>query len=86
MKYPLPNRKATTSKIGRGGNGFVFTIYHGKKQYAVKQVTIVTTVHALVLLLHTSVNVLLESIMCTTVNIVIIMILFVNRLCIDLMK
>ena len=37
-KYPLPSGKATNSKIGRGGNGFVFTIYHGKKQYAVKQV------------------------------------------------
>ena len=37
-KYLLPSGKATNSKIGRGGNGFVFTMYHGKKQYAVKQV------------------------------------------------
>ena len=40
MKYPLPNGKASNSKIGKGGNGFVFIIYHGKKQYAVKQVII----------------------------------------------
>ena len=40
IKYPLPSEKATNSKIGRGGNGFVFIIYHGKKEYAVKQVFI----------------------------------------------
>jgi len=40
MKYPLPNEKAATSKIGKGGNGSVFTMYHEKKQYAVKQVHI----------------------------------------------
>ena len=38
MKYPLPAGRATDSKIGKGGNGFVFTIYHEKKQYAVKKV------------------------------------------------
>jgi len=35
----LPNGKATDAKIGKGGNGFVFTIYHERKQYAVKKVT-----------------------------------------------
>ena len=38
IKYPLPNEKAATSKIGKGGNGSVFIIYHEKKQFAVKQV------------------------------------------------
>ena len=38
MKYPLPNERAATSKIGKGGNGSVFIIYHEKKQFAVKQV------------------------------------------------
>lgn len=38
MKYPLPNAKAAASKIGKGGNGSVFVLYHEKKQYAVKQV------------------------------------------------
>ena len=37
IKYPLPTGKATDSKIGKGGNGFVFTIYHERKQYAVKK-------------------------------------------------
>jgi len=40
MKYPLPTEKTTVSKIGKGGNGFVFTLYHEKKQYAVKKVSI----------------------------------------------
>ena len=40
MKYPLPSGKATDSKIGKGGNGFVFTIYHRKKKYAAKKVWI----------------------------------------------
>jgi len=30
----------TNPKIGKGGNGFVFTMYHGKKQYAVKKVSL----------------------------------------------
>ncbi|XP_065897041.1 uncharacterized protein [Dysidea avara] len=37
VKYPLPSGKAVNSKIGKGGNGFVFTIYHQRKQYAVKK-------------------------------------------------
>ena len=36
-KYPLPNKKAMEGKIGKGGNGFVFTMYHERKQYAVKK-------------------------------------------------
>ena len=39
IKYPLPSMKAASSQIGKGGNGFVFTMYHGKKQYAVKKVS-----------------------------------------------
>jgi len=38
IKYPLPTGKATNSRIGKGGNGFVFTIYHEKRVYAVKKV------------------------------------------------
>ena len=38
MKYPLPTEKATVARIGKGGNGFVFTLYHEKKHYAVKKV------------------------------------------------
>ena len=37
IKYPLPTAKATNAKIGKGGNGFVFTMYHEKKEYAVKK-------------------------------------------------
>ena len=37
IKYPLPKAKATNAKIGKGGNGFVFTMYHENKEYAVKQ-------------------------------------------------
>ena len=36
-KYPLPSAKASERKIGRGGNGFVFTIFHNRKEYAVKK-------------------------------------------------
>ena len=42
IKYPLPGRKATAVKLGKGGNGFVFSIFHNGKEYAVKKVTIVT--------------------------------------------
>ena len=38
MKYPLPSRKATAIKLGKGGNGFVFAIFHNGKEYAVKKV------------------------------------------------
>jgi len=38
MKYPLPSRKATAIKLGKGGNGFVFSIFHNGKEYAVKKV------------------------------------------------
>jgi len=38
MKYPLPSRKATAVKLGKGGNGFVFAIFHNGKEYAVKKV------------------------------------------------
>ena len=38
MKYPLPTRKATDNRIGKGGNGFVFTIIHARREYAVKKV------------------------------------------------
>ena len=31
-----------SSKIGKGGNGFVFTMYHDRKQYAVKKVNVFT--------------------------------------------
>jgi len=34
----VPAGKAVNSKIGKGGNGFVFTMYHDRKQYAVKKV------------------------------------------------
>ncbi len=37
IKYPLPKDNAASVRIGKGGNGFVFTMYHEKKQYAVKQ-------------------------------------------------
>ena len=40
MKYPIPSGKATDNKIGKGGNGFVFTMYHERRQYAVKKVII----------------------------------------------
>ena len=38
IKYPLPSRKATAIKLGKGGNGFVFAIFHNSKEYAVKEV------------------------------------------------
>ena len=38
IKYPLPSRKATAIKLGKGGNGFVFAIFHNGKEYAVKKV------------------------------------------------
>ena len=41
MKYPLPTRKATDNRIGKGGNGFVFTIIHARREYAVKKVGVV---------------------------------------------
>ena len=28
-----------SNKIGKGGNGFVFTMYHERKQFAVKKVS-----------------------------------------------
>ena len=37
-KYPLPSRKAAAVKLGKGGNGFVFSIFHNGKEYAVKKV------------------------------------------------
>ena len=37
-KYPLPSKKATAVKLGIGGNGFVFAIFHNGKEYAVKKV------------------------------------------------
>ncbi|XP_065899562.1 mitogen-activated protein kinase 12-like isoform X2 [Dysidea avara] len=37
MKYPLPTRRAANNRIGKGGNGFVFIIYHSGKEYAVKK-------------------------------------------------
>ena len=37
IKYPLPSRKATAVKLGKGGNGFVFAIFHNGKEYAVKK-------------------------------------------------
>ena len=37
IKYPLPNRKAIASRLGKGGNGFVFTIFHNNKEFAVKK-------------------------------------------------
>ena len=40
IKYPLPSRKATAVKLGKGGNGFVFAIFHNGKEYAVKKVRI----------------------------------------------
>ncbi len=36
-KYPLPGPKATIEKIGKGGNGFVFAIFHNGKEFAVKK-------------------------------------------------
>ena len=36
-KYPLPTGKATDTKIGKGGNGFVFSMYHENEQFAVKK-------------------------------------------------
>jgi len=38
MKYPLPTRKATNNRIGKGGNGLVFILFHGGREYAVKKV------------------------------------------------
>ena len=40
IRYPLPAEKATVARIGKGGNGFVFTLYHEKRQYAVKKVQV----------------------------------------------
>ncbi|XP_065897039.1 uncharacterized protein [Dysidea avara] len=37
MKYPIPSGRANDNKIGKGGNGFVFTMYHERRQYAVKK-------------------------------------------------
>ena len=37
IKYPLPSRVAADSKIGKGGNGYVFLIYHKGVEYAVKK-------------------------------------------------
>ena len=37
-KYPTPSGRATDNKIGKGGNGFVFIMFHERKQYAVKKV------------------------------------------------
>ena len=36
--YPLPTEKANVARIGKGGNGYVFILFHEKKQYAVKKV------------------------------------------------
>ncbi|XP_065897065.1 serine/threonine-protein kinase pakF-like isoform X3 [Dysidea avara] len=36
-KYPTPSGRATDNKIGKGGNGFVFIMFHERKQYAVKK-------------------------------------------------
>ncbi len=36
-EYDVPGNKQTTERIGSGGNGFVFVMYHGKKRYAVKK-------------------------------------------------
>ena len=41
IKYPLPSRKATAVKLGKGGNGFVFAIFHNGKEYAVKKVRMI---------------------------------------------
>jgi len=38
MKYPLPSKKAVALKVGKGGNGIVFLIFHSGKEYAVKKV------------------------------------------------
>ena len=45
IKYPLPGRKATAVKIGKGGNGFVFSIFHNSKEYAVKKVPMTSLHH-----------------------------------------
>ena len=34
----MPSRKATAVKLGKGGNGFVFAIFHYGKEFAVKKV------------------------------------------------
>ena len=51
IKYPLPSRKATAIKLGKGGNGFVFAIFHNGKEYAVKKVRI------LLLYVHTGMHI-----------------------------
>ena len=38
MKYPLPNRMTVITKIGKGGNGFFFTLRHHRKHFAIKKV------------------------------------------------
>jgi len=37
QKYPLPTRKATDNRIGKGGNRFVFSLIHERREYAVKR-------------------------------------------------
>jgi len=38
IQYPLPNKRATASRIGYGGNAIVFVVFHAGKEFAVKKV------------------------------------------------
>ncbi|XP_065919477.1 uncharacterized protein [Dysidea avara] len=37
IQYPLPNKRATASRIGYGGNAIVFVVFHAGKEFAVKK-------------------------------------------------
>ena len=40
IQYPLPNKRATASRIGYGGNAIVFVVFHAGKEFAVKKVSV----------------------------------------------
>ncbi|XP_065919506.1 uncharacterized protein [Dysidea avara] len=37
IQLPLPNKRATASRIGYGGNAIVFVVFHAGKEFAVKK-------------------------------------------------
>lgn len=44
FQYPLPKKKVEADRIGYCRNGIVFTMYHGRKQFAVKKVPFLITI------------------------------------------
>jgi len=47
IQYPLPNKRATASRIGYGGNAIVFVVFHAGKEFAVKKVLFYVNVYLL---------------------------------------